>query len=477
MLEFYRLSEELRIAASLLSMLAVIMFLIAALICAVRRFSVPRLLRFAEALALILMSLHALTLVGLVAKMQLGMGTGLLLPSGSVAVRYLLLGLTAPIAAYLAARLGSRITLTLLLPIILTLPVAERLSGGFFPALFFLALSIDIFSSGLVIARTLRRMEDEISGASVKQAIDALHTGIVFCEPNGYILLANKRMQRLMMQLTGEPQRNGERFYRLISTGPCPTGCQRIEIEGETACRMPDGRVWLFSKSDIAVGGTEYTELAATDITERWRMTEELSEQRSALLARGDELKSAIAGLQEQCREEESLRLKEDYHNRLGHRIVLLLRALREGREPDESLLDSLALDLITSCEPGEKKARYRLDSLKTALGGIGVSLSIEGALPPGDELSMLVVDIVTEGSTNAVRHGFATEVDARLDNSGGLYSITIEDNGIPPRGELREGGGLSGLRRRVLEFGGALSIVTSPGFVLDVKIPTGETV
>lgn len=475
MLEFYRLSESLRIAASALSTLAVILFLMAALICAVQRLSALRLLRVAETLLLTLMFFHALTLLGLIAEAQLGIGTGFILRSGMVTARYLLLGVTAPVAAFMAVRLKRAGPLVLLLPMILILPISEQLSGRAFPVLFFLAVSADLASAVLVIVRAERRIDGEMSGASVKQAIDSLHTGIMFCEPDGYILLLNRRMQRLMKLLTGEIQRNGKKFYGMVLSGDCSGDYERIEIEDETAYRTPDGKVWLFSKSDIAVKRSKYVEIAATDITERWLMTEELAEQRYALLARGGELQNAIAGVQQQCREEESLRLKEEYHNLLGHRIVLLLRALREKREPDEALLGSLALDPIAVPESVGKKAKHRLDSLKTALAGIGVSLNVTGPLPPDDELAVLAVDTITECSTNAVRHGFATRVDALLDRSDGQYSIKISDNGIPPMRPLREGGGLGGLRRRVLELGGSLSIETSPRFIIRVKIPAGE--
>lgn len=148
---------------------------------------------------------------------------------------------------------------------------------------------------------------------------------------------------------------------------------------------------------------------------------------------------------------------------------------VRENREPDEELLTGLALDLTFSLEPCDEKTRYRLDALRTALGGIGVSLSVAGDLPRGGELTALAVDVITEGSTNAVRHGFATRVDVELSNEQGVFRVVVRDNGIPPRGPIREGGGLGGMRLRINELGGALKIVTEPRFVLCAEIPAGE--
>ena len=68
------------------------------------------------------------------------------------------------------------------------------------------------------------------------------------------------------------------------------------------------------------------------------------------------------------------------------------------------------------------------------------------------------------------------TEATVTKTQSGGNFSMRITDNGIPPKSEPVEGGGLSSIRRKVGLFDGSVRVETKPRFVLSVFIPGGET-
>ncbi len=94
--------------------------------------------------------------------------------------------------------------------------------------------------------------------------------------------------------------------------------------------------------------------------------------------------------------------------------------------------------------------AADRLETLCRLMQEIGVTLIIDGNLPAKESLAWLGMDIITEAVTNSVRHGLASEVYISLGQSGGNFSMRITDNGIPPKSEPVEGGGLSSIRRKV---------------------------
>lgn len=120
--------------------------------------------------------------------------------------------------------------------------------------------------------------------------------------------------------------------------------------------------------------------------------------------------------------------------------------------------------------------AADRLETLCRLMQEIGVTLIIDGNLPAKESLAWLGMDIITEAVTNSVRHGLASEVYISLGQSGGNLSMRITDNGIPPKSEPVEGGGLSSIRRKVGLFDGSVRVETKPRFVLSVFIPGGET-
>lgn len=469
MLEFYRLPEFIRVTASVLAVASVVTLSAGAFYSAVRR-------RSLEALLLALMTLHAVLLIYLIAQVQLGAGDGFIVSSGVRALRYASFAATAVIAAAVALGRKAASPLLAILPALITLPISETVSGSLFPMSFCLALLIDIAFSATVIAAARREISTSLSAASVKQAIDALHTGIMFCEPSGYILLINRRMLSLMQTLTGETMRDGKKFYERLCAGECKHGCAGLRLDDNAAYRLPDSSVWMFSFAPVSSGGREYIQLTASDVSERWRMTEELEAQQIALLARSGELRDATENIHELCREEEALRMKSRFHDVLGHRVALLLRALRENKEPDETLLSDLSLEVESEPAGGAAaESKKRIDTLQSALLGVGVELSITGELPEDAGLSSLAADIITEGSTNAVRHGFPSRVDVLLESSSGAFSVTITNNGTPPKGEIREGGGLLGMRRRLQALGGSLATAASPRFVLTARVPTGD--
>ncbi len=476
MLEFYKLSESLRVTASVLAITAVILLSAGAFYCAVRRRDDQRRLRALEALLLGVMTFHAILLVYLIAQIQLGAGDGFIARAGARGLRCVSFAAIALLAALVSRKRGAASPLFALLPALMTLPSAETVFGSLFPVNFFLALIVDIAFSAGVITAAKREIGAGLSAASVKQEIDALHTGIMFCEPSGYILLVNRGMLSLMQALAGQSLRDGNKFYRLLEKGACDKSCKRITLDENIAYRLPNGTVWLFSKTPVAANGREYIQLTACDVTERWRMTEELEARQAALLARSGELKDAIANIQAFCRDEEALRMKSRFHDVLGHRVALLLRALRENKEPDAALLNNFSLELKEDLGGGAAaEAKKRIDTLRLALLGMGVELNVAGPLPGDAELASLAADVVTEGSTNAVRHGFASRVDVSFGYAAGTFSVTVTDNGIPPKGVIREGGGLSGMRRKLNRHGGSLEITAAPRFILTANMPTGD--
>ena len=49
---------------------------------------------------------------------------------------------------------------------------------------------------------------------------------------------------------------------------------------------------------------------------------------------------------------------------------------------------------------------------------------------------------------------------------------MTVTDNGIPPAGLIREGGGIREMRRRIHRLGGTLELYTVPRFRIELSVP-----
>ena len=408
---------------------------------------------------------------------MLGYDMGLFVPGGYDGLRVASFAALAVLAGL--AAVTNRRPQALAVPAAagLTLPFVEDLVGGLFAYLYSAAILFFLVRSVRIGSSRYRKIKTNPSALSIKSAMDSLDTGILFFESGGFIVLCSQRMDRLMTTIAGKPQRNGERFMRLLSSGDVAPGCQVTVFEGESACLVPDGSVWLFSRDDMTIKKKKYVQLTATDITDRWRLTAELQAQNAQLISRQKELTLALDNVQALSRQREAQSARMRAHDVLGERLTLLLRMMRSESAPDYPLLHSLMAGLMDKLKAAENvhSPQDDIDILKQTFASIGVEVLFDGALPQDSEKGKLLVDISKEAVINAVRHGFATQVTITMGTAGGRCTMRVTDNGLPPPAAIKEGGGISGMRNRLTAFGGTLRVTTRPGFALNIELPEDE--
>ena len=419
------------------------------------------------------------SLAVLVLLAQARMDISLLLPLGKeyIALRYVVFAF-ASVSCLLCVFTSKNAAGLLCIPACaVILPVLTFLSDSVMTAWLCVSLGFMTVRALIIIKRCRSDIKSDLSKDSVKTAVDELHSGILFCKRNGKILLINTRMQRLMIALYGEIFRNGKEFWKKLHTGEVSNGCAATRLDDKTVFILPDGKVWLFTKCYIYVSGTRYVQVSAADVTEQWNLTQRLSGLNTQLQKRGAELKEMIENICQLCREEEMLKIRSRFHDVLGQRLALLFRSFREGLEPDEKLLLDFANGLPDELYASRAviTAEDRLKTLVSLMKGIGVTLFVKGSLPKNESLALLFADIITEATTNSVRHGMASQIYVDLKEDGGV-TLCVTDNGIPPKGPIVEGGGLGSIRSKVQLFDGYMTASVEPNFKLFVSVPGGET-
>jgi signal transduction histidine kinase len=476
MAAFYSLPEWASLSVSMAAAVCTIMQAMA-LVYMLARDRKKDTVRIWENILQISVLLQSFVLLYLMAQVQRNKENWMIVRSDQYFLRCAVFVLAAVLSVVVLFLRKNGFPLLVALASLAVLPAAEQFAGSAFLYGYCLSLAFYILRAVHMMILCRREIREELSRGSVKYAVDKLHTGVLFCEKNGRILLINEQMQRLMTALCGEGFRDGKQFYERLTHEEVLEGCRQTHLAEKTVFQIPDGTVWLFVKAEIFDKKHPYIQLSAADVTEQWKLTKQLQEQRSVLQKRGDELKGMIENVQELCREEETLRIKSHFHDILGQRLALLLRNLRENREPDEQLLAAFADGLSKELkETGPVvTASDRLDTLRRMMDGIGVTLYIDGSLPAKETLAWLGMDIITEAVTNSVRHGLASEIYIRMGQERDDFLLRITDNGIPPKEEITEGGGITGMRRKLRMFDGALAVLVRPQFVLSVSVPGGE--
>ena len=103
---------------------------------------------------------------------------------------------------------------------------------------------------------------------------------------------------------------------------------------------------------------------------------------------------------------------------------------------------------------------------------GLRVTCAVEEGLPElTPEAQHVVYRVAQEGLTNAARHGGATRIAVRLWRSGDGVELALSDNGVGLPVDLREGGGIRGMRERALLIGGELRFAPSDDGGAEVRL------
>ena len=355
---------------------------------------------------------------------------------------------------------------------IVLLPLAEIITGAMYPLFFLVSMLFFLIRSVHICLMRRRELYTQISSVSIKEAIDTLHTGMLFFRPEGDILLCNRRMDMLARQMTGQPLRNGKEFQLLLECGPLCSGCEREVLGQQQVFRLSDSTVWSISIHNIQMRCRKFVLLTADDVTERWDAMTVLTQQNQALEKRGEELRHTIDHLQAICEAEEIARSKGRVHDILGQRISLLFRVLRDNQEQDKTMIMDFIRNLPTALRENQTPSpAERLEMVKKTFGGMGVTVEIQGELPENMEVADSFSEIAVECVTNAVRHGYATRIQFHFFQND-CWRMTVTDNGIPPTGAIREGGGISEMRRRVNRLGGTLELRTISRFSIQIFVP-----
>ena len=322
--------------------------------------------------------------------------------------------------------------------------------------------------------RSLRR--------AIKESVDNLPSGICFADGNGVIVLCNRQMHRLCHALM---HRDLQCLDELRDALKAPADGVTPVDEDTKSLQFPDGTVWSFRESEIAdAAGKRYTQVQALDVTALYEKRVELETENAALLETNGRARRLYAELDRTVREEETFAMKMRVHDDMGLCLLTARRALEENaplselQEAGKIWLRVLDRTLANGSDAGEQPEQpstgAALKELLSSAEGIGVRIRLEGELPKDSAGAYLLITAMRECATNVVRHADGSEMTVRIRRDERGVTARITNNGAPPAGEITEGGGLSGLRRRVESAGGTMRLESHPAFALTITL-TGE--
>lgn len=201
------------------------------------------------------------------------------------------------------------------------------------------------------------------------------------------------------------------------------------------------------------------------------------------------QLKSALNTVKEQSEQikglavvEERNRIAAEMHDTVGHTLTAAVLSLEAGKN-----------------EQGIRQVRRGLSELRESVKvvragadtdfvvtfelllheiymdtGLRVQSVIESKINLSPLHTGILLSVVKECATNAIKHGHATEADILIGEHQGQLRLSFTDNGIGTD-DIKAGSGLSIMRERVESIGGRLETESAygEGFTVSLLIPT----
>ncbi len=312
------------------------------------------------------------------------------------------------------------------------------------------------------LVRMYKSNRSSISSSSIRETLDNLNSGICFADKTGRIILINRAMSRLLSSVGGSvPQTIGEIEALLVS----------LNINGAPGLyRFPDDSIRRFVKALLSGDGLDgFVQLTAQDVTELYEISESLRRENEELRKTNEELGEMYERLADRIREQETLNLKMQIHNDIGTSLISISKIIEEnGSGNTEAKLENLR-NAVSYFSNYRAQSDHTADALRDYAARLNVTLVIDGVIPAVEAQAELLSSAIRECVTNCVTHAGGNVVKVRIRSN----TVSITNNGKAPTGEMKEGGGLTSLRKHIESSGGEMRVYSAPEFMLKIIFKT----
>ena len=168
-----------------------------------------------------------------------------------------------------------------------------------------------------------------------------------------------------------------------------------------------------------------------------------------------------------------------EFYDDMGKLLLATKRRLAEPLDKTEQkqmiYFWQAEIAALKSIRPRTKKDNLQV--INDAAKLVAVTVDFCGEKPKADTVSeKILIAAMHECLTNTVSHANGKTMTVTVSEKNGKYTIEITNDGEKPKGEIIEGGGLSGLRLLVERENGTMIIHSTPQFELIIELPQGET-
>lgn len=346
----------------------------------------------------------------------------------------------------------------------------------------YIVVAVSMFT--LVVAEILfivyifYKKQNMLTPRAIKESLDALPDGVCFFDKDGQPLLINMQMHRINQELFDRGILNVNIFWNKLKNKAIDKNAEVVSTEPTIMVCTRDEKVWDFHKNVLKIGKTKVQELIAYDVTEQYRLSQELKQKNQSLAKVNERLKVYSNQVEHITREKEILAAKIRVHDDVGRSLLAFrsyLEQPKESRNRDGLILMWRHTISVLKKEVLPEQQCNDWDLLKEAAEAVDVTIEKTGELPEDKKKRAVIITAIYECLTNTVKHAKGNKLFICIRSDEKILKTEIRNNGKIPEGEIRETGGLKNLRHSVETVGGEMSIESTPCFVLHLQFPRGE--
>ena len=318
-------------------------------------------------------------------------------------------------------------------------------------------------------------MERTRTSRMIRTAIDTYPDGICFAKPNGRVVLANRVFNIVCSRMTGHGVTNAADMWHELEDMAGDE--QGTENRDELMLRPAEVEIWRFRKKELEVDGTLVVQIEASNVTELVELQNRLAENNRRVSELHGRQRELLKNIVQNNLDNELLNAKIRIHDDFGRLLIMTKNALNGNYIPtDTEALRRGWTEAVAAMENAAAQQPTRHQSPREELVRvaelIGCHVEFRGTEPKERKAILLLYAAIREALTNAVRHAGADRLTVEITENGGHYNVHISDNGHGGAFPIREGGGLSGLRKRLEQERATLDYDWSDGLTLILDIP-----
>ena len=337
-------------------------------------------------------------------------------------------------------------------------------------------LALLILAAGIEIILFLilyHSKKNVLTSGAVKESLDALPDGVCFSDMDGQPLLVNTQMQRISGELFHTEILNAELFLDNLKSVNHEEGDDPAIV-----ATTKDGKVWHFHQNVLQVRQSGIQELVANDVSEQYCLSQELKKRNKSLAQINERLQLYSREVERVTREKEILTAKVHVHDDVGRSLLAFRSYLvqsPEKRNREELLLlwrHTVAV-MRNEIDSFQQTDEWKL--LMKAAEAVDVEIIKDGELPEDKGRREILIAVIHECLTNTVKHANGNRLYLSVRSEETAVIAELTNNGKQPSEQIKETGGLKNIRYTVEAAGGAMTIKSTPRFMLQVELPKGE--